>query len=149
MQEGSRSSCVLTGSLQRKHLISSHLEFECMNNTKEYEALILGLHKPTTLNVVVLKVVGDSEITVCQVCNTIHYVSPHIKSYQQEVWRLISQFQAFNIILVPRIHNEAMNSLVKAAARMTPLRGIFSIDILYKWSVPKRVTNLCVFEDDQ
>lgn len=41
-QEGSRVDCVLIDSLQRKHLISSCLEFEFMNNTAEYEALVLG-----------------------------------------------------------------------------------------------------------
>lgn len=45
--------------LQRKHLVSRRLEFECMNNTAEYEALILVLQKAINLNVVVLKMVGD------------------------------------------------------------------------------------------
>jgi len=48
----------------KKHLVSSHLEFECMNNIVEYEALMLGLQKSISLNVVMLKVVGDSEIVV-------------------------------------------------------------------------------------
>eukprot|EP00253_Pinus_taeda_P023107 PITA_23107 len=63
-QEGSGSGCVLTDPLHRKHLISSHLEFECTTNTTEYEALVLGLQKAINLNVVVLKVAGDLEIVV-------------------------------------------------------------------------------------
>ena len=51
------------------------------NNIAEYEALVLGLQKAISLNMVVLKVVGDSEIVVRQVCNTIHYFSLHLKSY--------------------------------------------------------------------
>ena len=92
--------CVLIDLLQRKHLISSRLEFEWTKNTVEYEALVLGLQKSIDLNVVVLKVVCDCEIMVR---NTIHCVSPRLKSYQQELWRLISHFQAFNIISVPRM----------------------------------------------
>jgi len=70
----------------QEHLISNCLEFEWTNNTVEYNALVLGLCKAISLNVVVLKVVGDSEIVVPQVRNTIHCLSPHLKIYQQEVW---------------------------------------------------------------
>jgi len=85
-QEGFGIGCVLIDPLLRKHLISSHLEFECTNNTVDYEALILVLQKAIDLKVVVLKLVGDFEIMVRQVHNTICCVSPHLKSYQQEVW---------------------------------------------------------------
>lgn len=86
MQEGSQANCVLIDSLQRKHLVSSRLDFKCMKNTAEYEALVLALHKASNLKVGILKVVGDSEIVVHQVRNTIHCVSPRLKSYQQELW---------------------------------------------------------------
>lgn len=84
-QEGSGAGYVLIDPLYRKHLIFVRLEFECTKNIVEYEALILGLQKVIKFKVVVLKVVGDSKIVVRQVCNTTHYVSPHLKSYQQEV----------------------------------------------------------------
>lgn len=85
-QEGSGVGFVSIDPLERTNLISSHMEFKCINNTTEYEALILGLQKAIDLNVVVLKVVGDSEIVVRQLCNIIYCISPCIKSYQQEVW---------------------------------------------------------------
>lgn len=47
-----------------KHLISSRLDLVCKNNTTEYEELVFGLQKSIDLNVVVLKVVGDTEIVV-------------------------------------------------------------------------------------
>ena len=80
-----------------------------MKNIAKYEALILGLNKAISLNVVLLKVVGDLEIMVRHVRNTIQCFSPHPKIYQQDVWRPISNFQAFNIIVVPRMHNVAVN----------------------------------------
>ena len=92
-KDGSGAGCVLIDPNNKKHLISSRLEFECTNNVVEYEALMLGLQKSIRLNMVTLKVVGDSEIVVQQVRNTIHYLSPHLKSYQQEVSRLVSNFQ--------------------------------------------------------
>jgi len=45
--------------------------------------------------------------------------------------------------------NAAADALVNATARMTPLRDKFSIEILYKPSIPDNITNLCVFDDDE
>ena len=120
-----------------------------MNNTAEYEALVLGLHKAIDLNVSILIVVGDSKITVSQVHNTKHYVSPHLNSYQQKVWWLISHFQTFNIILVPRMFSEATDALENIAARMSPLMDNFSFKFFYKSSVPDNITNLRIFDDHQ
>jgi len=50
---------VLIDPYSRKHMVSSRLDFECTNNVSEYEALVLGLQKAISLNVVALKVVGD------------------------------------------------------------------------------------------
>lgn len=63
-QDDSGPGCVLIDPYNRNNLVSSRLEFECMSNVSEYEALVLGLHKAIILNVVELKVVGDSEIVV-------------------------------------------------------------------------------------
>jgi len=110
---------------------------------------MLGLQKAISFNVVALKVVGDSEIVVRQVRNTIHYLSPHLKSYQQEVLRLISNLQAFNIIVVLRTRNATANTLANTASRMSPLSDIFTVEILYKPSIPDNITNLHAFDDDQ
>ena len=82
-RDGSRARCVLINPNYMKHMISSRLEFRCMKNIIEYKSLMLGLHKAISLNVVTLKVVGDLETVVWKVHNTIHYLSPHLKSYQQ------------------------------------------------------------------
>lgn len=120
-----------------------------MKNTTEYEEIILGLQKSIDLKVFVQKVVGDSEIVVHTVRNTIHYVSLHLKSYKKEVRRLIFNFQCFNIILVPRMHNAATDALANATVRISPLRDRFSIKILYKPSILDNITNLHIFDDDQ
>ena len=80
-----------------KHFLSCTLEFECTNNTVEYESLVQGLKKSIELNVKNLKVFGDSEIVVRKVRDTIHCLSPHLKGYQAEVWNLRAHFNAFNI----------------------------------------------------
>jgi len=45
--------------------------------------------------------------------------------------------------------NVAVDALENIAARMTPLRDRFSIEILYKPSIPDNITNLRVFHDDE
>eukprot|EP00253_Pinus_taeda_P034817 PITA_34817 len=98
--DGSGVGCVLIDPYNKNHMVSSHLEFECMNNVVEYEALVLGLQKSINLNVVTLKVV-------------------------------------------------AANALANAASRVSLIRDIFTIEILYKQSILDNITNLCVFNDDQ
>ena len=73
---------------KNNHFISYRLEFEYNNNTAEYEALIQGLRKAIQFKVGYLNFLGDSEIIVKQVRNTIHFLSPHLKGYQYEVWDL-------------------------------------------------------------
>ena len=52
---------------KNKHFLSCRSEFECTNNTVEYEALIQGLKKAIEFKVNNLKVYGDSKIIVKQV----------------------------------------------------------------------------------
>ena len=101
--EGSRAGCVLIDPEKNKYFLSCRLEFECTNNTTEYGALVQGLKKAMELKVKNLKVYGDSEIIVKQVRNKIHCISPHLKSYQNEVWDLLTNFHAFNICSIPRV----------------------------------------------
>ena len=84
-QEGSGAGCIRIDPNKNKHFLSYRIEFECTNNTVEYEALVLGLEKAIELKVRNLKVFGDSEIVVRQVRNTIHCLYPHLKGYQLEV----------------------------------------------------------------
>ena len=85
MLEGSGDGCVLIVTEFFYIIISCRLEFECKNNTAEYEALVQGLKKAIELKVKNMKVYGDSEIIVKQIRNKIHCISPHLKDYQNEV----------------------------------------------------------------
>ena len=67
MLEGLGAGCVLINPKKNKHFLSCRLEFECTNNTAEYEALVQGLRKAIELKVSNLKVFGDSEIIVKQI----------------------------------------------------------------------------------
>jgi ribonuclease HI len=92
-----------------------------------------------------LKVFGDSEIIVRQVKNTIHCNSPHLRNYQQEVHKLIENFEAFNITIVPRTKNTLVDALATAASRLSPLEDYeasrFAVELIYKLSVPNNISN--------
>jgi len=62
--EGSGAGCILISPQGEKTMLSCRLEFECTNNTAEYEALVQGLYKAISLKVQYLKVFGDSEIII-------------------------------------------------------------------------------------
>ena len=119
-QEGTGAGCVLIDSKKNKHFLSYRLEFECTNNTVEYEALVQGPRKAIELNLKNLKKFGDSEIVDRHVRATIHCLSPHLKGYQSEVWNLISHFNDFNINSIPRLQNATVCLLSIFVSRLVP-----------------------------
>ena len=110
--------------------------------------MIQGLKKTIEFKVRNLKVFGDSEIIIKKVRNTIHCIYPHLKGYQNEVWGLITNFDAFDINSIPRLKNEATNLLATFAARLVPMNNKCSIELIFRSSVSDNVTNLRVFDDD-
>ena len=134
---------------KNKHFISCRLEFDCTNNTVEYEALVQGLKKAIELKVKNMKVYGDSEIVINQIRNKSHWISLHLKAYQNEVWELLTNFDAFNIFSIPRVKNVAANLLATLAARLVPTNNRCSIELLFKPSISNNITNFRVFDDDQ
>ena len=139
--EGLGAGYVLIDPKKNKHFLSCRLEFECTNNTAEYEALVQGLRKAIELKVENLKVYGDSEIIVKQIRNQIHCISPHLKAYKNEVWDLLKYFHAFNIVSIPRLKNVVADLLATSAARLVPSNNQCSIELLFRPSVPDMITN--------
>jgi ribonuclease HI len=152
-KEGAGAGCVIIDPSGNKTLIACRLEFECTNNTTEYEALLQGLRKALDMNIQNLTVFGDSEIMVRQVRDSIHCLSPHLKSYQSEVWNLMNKFSAFNINSIPRLNNFEADLLANVASKLFPGEGLspnaFSIELLFRPSILDNITNWRVFDDDQ
>jgi hypothetical protein len=69
------------------------------------------------------------------------------------VHRLIENFEAFNITVIPRTKNTLVDSLATAASRISPLEDYeasrFTVELLYKPSVPNNISNWKVFEGDE
>jgi ribonuclease HI len=152
-KEGASAGCVIIDPAGNKTLIACRLEFECTNNTAKYEALLQGLRKALDMNIQNLAVFGDSKIVVRQVRDSIHCLSLHLKSYQSEVWNLMNKFSAFNINSIPRLNNAEADLLANVASKLFPTEGLspnaFSVELLFRPSVPDNITNWRVFDDDQ
>jgi ribonuclease HI len=152
-KEGAGAGCIIIDPAGNKTLLACRLEFECTNNVAEYEALLQGLRKALDMRIQNLIVFGDSEIVVRQVRNSIHCLTPHLKCYQSEVWSLINQFSTFNINFIPRSSNVEADLLANVASKLLPADGLspnaFSVELLFRPSIPNNITSWRVFEDDQ
>ena len=116
------------------------------------QALFQGLKKAIDMNVQNLMVFGDSEIVVRQVRKSIHFLSPHLKSYQSEVCNIMHKFSAFNINSIMRLNNSEVDLLANVTSKLFLTEGLspnaFSIELLFRPSIPDNVTNWRVFDDD-
>ena len=72
-----------------------------------------------------------------------------MKAYQNEVWELLTNFDAFNIFSIPRVKNAAAYLLATSTTRSVPSNNSCSIELLFRPSVLDMITNLWVFYDDQ
>ncbi len=135
-----------------KTLVACRLKFECTNNTTEYEALVHGIEKVVDLGVSKIQIYGDSKIVAKQVINQIHCISPHLLSYRDKVRELLRNFDECSIDYVPRNQNYAANLLANVASKLIPSTNLtttaFSVQLLFRPSVPDNVTNFWVFDDD-
>jgi ribonuclease HI len=152
-KEGAGAGCIIIDPVGNKTLLACRLEFECTNNVAEYEALLQGLRKALDLRIQNLVVFGDFEIVVRQVRNSIHFLTPHLKCYQSEVWNLINKFSAFNINSIPRSSNTEADLLANVPSKLLPAEGLspnaFSVELLFRPSIPDNIMNWRVFDDDQ
>ena len=134
-------------------MIACRLEFECTNNVAEYEALLQGLRKALDVNIKCIEVFGDSQIVARQVRNSINCTSNHLKNYQREVWYLMNKFEYFNIKSIPHTLNFEADMLAIAASNLFPSDDFshdkFSVELIYRPSIPDNITNWRVFEDDE
>ena len=62
--------------------LSFKLEFPCSNNTAEYEAYLTGLATALEMGVKHLKVLGDSNLVVCQAKGNFSLKEPSLAPYR-------------------------------------------------------------------
>eukprot|EP00253_Pinus_taeda_P035378 PITA_35378 len=135
--------CVLVSPKGEKTILTCRLEFDCTNNTVEYEALVQGLYKAIGLKYP--QVFGDSEIVIKRVRNTIHCLSGHLKHYQTLVQDLTSHF-------ILRLQNASADLFANVASKLIPPKDYspdrFLIELIFRPSILDNVTNWRVFNND-
>lgn len=133
-------------------MLTCRIEFDCTNNTAEYEALVQGLYKEIRLDIKYLQVFRDSKIVIRQVRHTIHCLLGHLKHYQSLVQDLTKHFIAFNISPIPRLQNASADLLANVASKIIPSKYYspdrFSTELIFRPSIPDNITNWRIFNDD-
>ena len=77
--------------------LSFKLEFPCSNNTAEYEAYLIGLATALKMGVKHLRVLGDSNLVVCQTKGSFSLKEPSLASYRAMTQRMEEKFSTFEI----------------------------------------------------
>ena len=77
--------------------LSFKLEFPYSNNTIEYEAYLIGLATTLEIGVKHLKVIGDSNLVVCQDKGSFFFKEPSLAMYRKMTHKMEEKFSTFEI----------------------------------------------------
>lgn len=86
--------------------LSFKIEFSCSNNTAEYEAYLIGLAMALEMGVQHLKIVGDSNLVVCQAKRSFSLKEPSLAPYRTLTQRMDEKFYMFRIDHAQRSENK-------------------------------------------
>jgi len=84
--------------------LSFKLEFPCSNNTAEYEAYLTELATALEIGVKHLRVIGDSNLVVCQTKGSFSLKEPSLAPYRAMAQK-VEKFPTFEIEHTPRNEN--------------------------------------------
>ena len=76
---------------------SFKLDFSCSNNALEYEAYITGLAIAHEMGIKHLKVIGDSNLIICQAKGEFSLKEPSLAPYRALAQKLEEKFNTFEI----------------------------------------------------
>ena len=86
-------------------VLSFKLEFPCSNNTAEYEAYLTRLAMTLEMGIKHLKVMGDSNLVVCQTKGSFSLKEPSLVLYRTMAQKMEEKFSTFEIDHAPRNEN--------------------------------------------
>ena len=98
--------------------LSFKLEFPCSNNTAEYEAYLTGLATVLEMGVKHLRVLGDSNLVVCQAKGSFSLKEPSLAPYRVMAQRMEEKFSTFEIEHAPRNENWFANALAALGSQI-------------------------------
>lgn len=93
------------------------------NNVAEYQALIIAMEKAKELNIKNIRVHSDSELLVNQIKGVYRVKNERLENLYMRVNNLVSFFDHFRMVLIPREENMAADGLASAAIKKAPKEG--------------------------
>uniref|UniRef100_A0A2N9EI75 Uncharacterized protein n=1 Tax=Fagus sylvatica TaxID=28930 RepID=A0A2N9EI75_FAGSY len=97
---------------------SFKLDFPCSNNVAEYEAYLTGLAVAWEMGIKHLKVVGDSNLIVCQARGEFSLKEPSLAPYRALAQKLEEKFTTFEIEHAQRNENRYADALATLGSQM-------------------------------
>ena len=97
--------------------MSFKLDFPCTNNMAEYEAYLTGLAVAREMGIKHLRVIGDSNLVVCQARGDFALKEPSLAPYRAMAQRLEDSFEEFNIEHSLKSDNHFANALATLGSK--------------------------------
>ncbi|XP_050258811.1 uncharacterized protein LOC126703783 [Quercus robur] len=98
--------------------LSFKLEFPCSNNMAEYEAYLTGLVTSLEMRVKHLRVMGDSNLVVCQAKGSFSLKEPSLAPYRAMAQKMEEKFSTFEIEHAPRNGNRFADALATLGSQI-------------------------------
>ena len=98
--------------------LSFKLEFPCSHNTAEYEAYLTKLATALEMGVKHLKVLGDSNLVVCQAKGSFSLKEPSLAPYRAMAQRMEEKFSTFEIEYASRNENRFADALAALGSQI-------------------------------
>jgi ribonuclease HI len=97
---------------------SFKLDFPCSNNASEYEAYITGLVIAHGMRIKHLRVIGDSNLIICQAKGEFSLKEPSLAPYRALAQRLEGKFSTFEIVHALRSENRYADALAALGSQV-------------------------------
>ena len=94
------------------------LDFPCSNNATEYEAYLVGSAIACEIGIKHLRVIGDSNLVVCQAQGELLLKEPSLASYRALAQKLEAKFSTFEIEHAQRNENQYADALATLGSQM-------------------------------
>jgi ribonuclease HI len=97
---------------------SFKFDFPCSNNTAEYEAYLAGLAIAYEMGIKHLRVIGDSNLVVCQARGEFSLKEPSLAPYRALAQKLEAKFSTFEIEHAQRNENRYADALATLGSQI-------------------------------
>uniref|UniRef100_A0A2N9FCJ7 RNA-directed DNA polymerase n=1 Tax=Fagus sylvatica TaxID=28930 RepID=A0A2N9FCJ7_FAGSY len=98
---------------------SFKLDFSCSNNASEYEAYITGLVIAHEMGIKHLRVIGDSNLIICQTKGEFSLKEPSLALYRALAQKLEEKFHTFEISHAMRCENRYADALATLGSQVS------------------------------